>query len=194
MGQIELWPRRCTCLLEDRRLLTYLFSLFFIPFYCIICLVPKDGRFYFLFFFFEHGIYAALHIVFSFLVWGGSPTWDNRLGGSPRGAIVYNLLQRVVVLFLFFFILCRLYYYPIITDWHNIHKKSKIEIYIVALHHYCLSPLLYTTPLIFRTYQHLGLNLCYNLRTSPLARLLISGELRHAPQMLHITILGAPDL
>lgn len=147
--------------------LTYLFFPFFIPFSCIICLVPKDGRLYFILFFpFEHGIYAALHIVFFFSSFSGLRGEDRQLGiigweEALRGAIVYNLLQRLVVLFFFFFFLLSFIACtttPIITNWHNIHKKSKIEIYIVALHHYCLSPLLYTT-LFFRTYQHLGLNL-----------------------------------
>lgn len=88
------------------------FDLFIFPFFYSFLLHnlfgAKGWEVLFFFIFFEHGIYAALHIVFSFLVWGGSPTWDNRLGGSPRGAIVYNLLQRVVVLFLFFlfFVAC----------------------------------------------------------------------------------------
>lgn len=101
--------------------LTYLFFPFFIPFSCIICLVPKDGRLYFILFFpSEHGIYAALHIVFFFSSFSGLRGEDRQLGiigweEALRGAIVYNLLQRLVVLFFFFFfftIIYRLYYHP----------------------------------------------------------------------------------
>lgn len=98
---------------------------------------------------------------------------------------MYNLLQRVVVLFFIYlsFVLPPLSHTGIIF--------TKIEIYIVALHYYCQPSCI--PPTLLRTYQHLGLNSCYNFLTSLLARFLISGELRYAPKMLHITTLGALD-
>lgn len=121
---------------------------------------------------------------------GGSPTgiiiWEEAL----RGVIVYNLLQSVVVLF--FFILYRLYYHPIVAHWHNIHKNPKSR--STLLHCITITPALSCTSVYYplRTYQYLGVISCYSL-TLLLARFVILGQLRHAPKMLHITTLGALD-
>lgn len=50
----------------------------------------------------DDGIDPALHM-FLIIGLGEDRHWDNDLGGSPEGAVVYNSLQLVVVfLFLFF--------------------------------------------------------------------------------------------
>lgn len=149
------------------------------------------GGYIFFFFFFLNMEFMRRCILsfLPFLVWGGSPTWDNR-EEALRGAIVYNLLQRVVVLFfLLLFIACTT---TLLSQTGIIYT----EIQNRDLHCCTASLLPQPSPVYYppflKTYQHLGLNLCYNLRTLPLARLLIS-ELRVAPKMLHITTLGALD-